>query len=63
MSARKELRRLLAEAKTHLDAYEEYVRKLEEEAGAQAAVAGAPPPTVPAAEERTDTREGLRSDH
>ena len=57
MSARKELRRLLAEAKKHLDAYEEYVRKLEEEAGTKAAVAEALP-SGPAAEETDDTREG-----
>lgn len=58
MSARKELRRLLAEAKAHLDAYEQYVKKLEEEAGAQTAAEEGPPPG-PAAEEKDTTLEGL----
>ena len=58
MSARKELRRLLAEAKAHLDAYEEYIRKIEEEAGALPAAAEALP-SGPAAEEGNNTLEGF----
>ena len=49
MRARKELMRLLAEAKAHLDAAAELARELEEEAGMLPAVA----------EERDDTLEGL----
>ena len=59
MRARKKLMRLLAEAKEHLDAAAEEIRKLEEEAGVQPAVAEETLSGPAVAEERDDTLEGL----
>lgn len=58
MRARKELMRLLAEAKAHLDEAAERIRELEIEAGELPAVAEELP-SGPAVEATDDTLEGL----